>query len=89
MLARREATLTMRGAGRVVGRCPVGDHAMNVSGYSEEDLTVFRQVLDRAVAECAMEIPVELMTRRLFNAAGNGERNPDRLLSLVLARGHF
>jgi hypothetical protein len=59
---------------------------MNVSGYTAEELNIFRDVLDRAVAEAALEIPVELMTQRLFKAAGAGERDRNRLLDIVLDR---
>lgn len=57
---------------------------MDVSGYTAEDLDVFRKVLDRAVAEADIDMPVELMARRLFVAARGGERDPARL---VLGRG--
>jgi hypothetical protein len=59
---------------------------MNVSGFTAEELNDFRDVLDRAVAEAALEIPVELLTRRLFKAASAGERDKDRLLDIVLDR---
>ena len=59
---------------------------MNVSGYQQDELNLFRDVLDRAVAEAALEVPVELMTRRLFKAAQAGERDPTRLLDIVLGR---
>ena len=59
---------------------------MNVSGYTAEELNIFRDVLDRAVAEAVQEIPVDLMTRRLFKAAGAGERDSQRLLDIVLDR---
>ena len=60
---------------------------MNVSGFTQDELDVFRSVLDRAVAEAALDIPVETMTRRLFKAANAGERDPGRLLDFVLGRG--
>jgi hypothetical protein len=60
---------------------------MDVSGYTTEDLDIFRKVLDRALAEADSDMPVELMARRLFVAARSGERDPDRLLALVL--GHM
>lgn len=60
---------------------------MDVSGYTADDLAVFRKVLDRAVAEADSDMPVELMARRLFVAARDGERDPDRLVAAVLGRG--
>lgn len=59
---------------------------MDVSGYTADDLDVFRKVLDQAVAEADTDMPVELMARRLFVAARDGERNPDRLVAAVLGR---
>lgn len=59
---------------------------MNVSGYSADDLEVFRKVLDRAVAEADFDIPIELMARRLFVIARTGERDLDRLVAGVLGR---
>ncbi len=60
---------------------------MNVSGYSAEDLELFRKVLDRAVSEASFDVPVDLMARRLFSFARSGERDPDKLLCAVLGRG--
>lgn len=59
---------------------------MNVSGYTTDELVLFRKVLDRAMAEADFDIPVELMARRLFVIARMGERDPDRLVAAVLGR---
>jgi hypothetical protein len=59
---------------------------MDVSGYTADDLEIFRKVLDRAVSEADTDMPVELMARRLFVAARTGERDQDRLLALVLGQ---
>lgn len=59
---------------------------MDVSGYTTADLEIFRKVLDKAVAESDFDIPVELLARRLFVMARNGERDPDRLVDAVLGR---
>lgn len=59
---------------------------MNVSGYTSDELEIFRKVLDQAVAEADLDIPVELMARRLFVVARTGERDPDRLVAAVLGR---
>jgi hypothetical protein len=62
---------------------------MDVSGYTTDDLILFRRVLDRAIAEADRDMPVELMARRLFVAARGGERDPDQLVAAVLGRGEF
>lgn len=36
---------------------------MDVSGYTTDDLILFRRVLDRAIAEADSDMPVELMAR--------------------------
>jgi hypothetical protein len=61
---------------------------MNVSGYSPTEVKLFRAVLDASMTEslaCGAHIPLELMTRRLFQAAAQGERDPRRLVAAVLA----
>jgi hypothetical protein len=61
---------------------------MNVSGYSQTEVKLFRAVLDASMTEslaCGAHIPLELMTRRLFKAAERGERDPKRLVAAVLA----
>ena len=60
---------------------------MDVSGYTADDLKIFRMVLDQAVAEADVDMPIELMARRLFVAARTGERNKERLVAAVLGRG--
>jgi len=60
---------------------------MLTSGYSAADLKELGAVLDAAVAEAAernLDISMSVMTRRLFDAARWGERNPERLKSEVL-----
>ncbi len=60
---------------------------MNTSGYSTEDLKLLSSVLDAATLEAAernLDLPVSLMTRRLFDAARWGERDPERLKAEVL-----
>ena len=59
---------------------------MNVSGYTTEELEIFKKVLDRAIAEANFDVPIELMARRLFVIARTGERDQDRLVSAVLGR---
>ncbi|MDO9383817.1 MAG: hypothetical protein Q7T86_13245 [Hyphomicrobiaceae bacterium] len=60
---------------------------MKTSGYTAEDLKTLTEVLDAAILEAAerdLDLPVSLMTRRLFDAARWGERDPARLKAEVL-----
>jgi hypothetical protein len=60
---------------------------MNVSGYSANEIKLFRAILDASLAESlasGANIPLDLMTARLFKAAGRGERDPRRLVEAVL-----
>lgn len=60
---------------------------MDISGYTREELSSFQTVLDAAMTEAAerdMEIPLGLMAKRLFQAAGNGVRDFEGLKSAVL-----
>ncbi len=60
---------------------------MNVSGYSATEIKLFRAILDASQAESlasGADIPLDLMTARLFKAAGRGERDPRRLVEAVL-----
>jgi hypothetical protein len=60
---------------------------MNVSGYSANDIKLFRAILDASMTESiasGADIPLDLMTLRLFKAAGQGERDPRRLVEAVL-----
>jgi hypothetical protein len=60
---------------------------MQVMGYSSEELKLFHSVLDRAMSEAtAMDIrvPLHTMTKRLFDAASMGERDPIKLRAAIL-----
>lgn len=60
---------------------------MHTSGYTAEDLQVLSAVLDAAILEAAerdLDLPISVMTRRLFDAARWGERDPERLKSEIL-----
>lgn len=62
---------------------------MNVSGYTQREIKTFGAVLDSAMSEAALADrapPFTQMTRRLFDAAGDGERDPERLKAAVLGR---
>lgn len=64
-----------------------GSQPMDVSNYSREDLAAFSAVLDAAILEAAerdLDLPISLMTRRLFDAARWGERDPARLKAEIL-----
>jgi len=60
---------------------------MNVSGYNSNEIKLFSAVLDVSMTEslaCGADIPLDLMTMRLFKAAEGGERDPRRLVEAVL-----
>lgn len=60
---------------------------MNTSGYSAEDLKQLSAILGAAMLEASernLDLPISLMTRRLFDAARWGERDPARLRSEIL-----
>lgn len=60
---------------------------MHTSGYTAEDLQALSAVLDAAMLEATerdLDLPVSVMTRRLFDAARWGERDPDRLKAEIL-----
>jgi hypothetical protein len=62
---------------------------VDISGYTREQLSSFQTVLDSAMTEAAerdMEIPLGLMAKRLFQAAGNGVRDFEGLKSAILGR---
>ncbi len=60
---------------------------MHTSGYTAEDLQTLSTVLDAAILEAAerdLDLPISLMTRRLFDAARWGERDHVRLKAEIL-----
>jgi hypothetical protein len=60
---------------------------MHTSGYTAEDLQILSAVLDAAILDAAerdLDLPMAVMTRRLFEAARWGERDPARLKAEVL-----
>lgn len=61
---------------------------MKVDGYSSDELKSFHRVLKAAMAEAGarhMDFPISDMITRLFEAADNGERDPAKLRSAILA----
>ena len=62
------------------------NNASNLTKYSREELNVFASVLDAASTEAALkgiELPIDLMSRRLFDAASRGERAPHKLRAAI------
>ena len=60
---------------------------MKCHGYNSAELQSFYGVLDRMVMEVAergLELPVYVMIQRLFEAADQGERDPERLRQAIL-----
>jgi hypothetical protein len=60
---------------------------VDISGYSADELRLFQSVLDAAMTEAAerdIEVPIALMAKRLFHAAGNGVRDLETLKRAVL-----
>jgi hypothetical protein len=60
---------------------------MDISGYSHDELHSFHIALDAAMTEAAerdMDIPLALMAKRLFEAAGNGVRDFEQLKGAIL-----
>jgi len=60
---------------------------MKGHGYNSAELQSFYGVLDRMVTEVAergLELPVYVMIHRLFEAADQGERDPERLRLAIL-----
>lgn len=62
---------------------------MKTQGYTAAELAGFYAVLDRAVceaAECELQISIPTMVQRLFEAADRGERDANKLASIILGR---
>lgn len=60
---------------------------VDISGYTRGELSSFQAILDAAMTEAAergMDIPLALMAKRLFQAAGNGVRDFDGLKNAIL-----
>jgi hypothetical protein len=65
---------------------------MRTHGYSSDELSGFYAVLDRAVriaAEQELGVSVPTMVQRLFEAADDGERDGDHLLSAIFAETYL
>lgn len=60
---------------------------MQVMGYTSDELKLFHRVLDGAICEAIarnIRVPLHTMTKRLFDAASMGERDPEKLRSATL-----
>ncbi len=59
---------------------------MKLTNYSGEELNLFASVLDGAANEAVLkgiELPIDLMSRRMFDAASRGERAPHKLRAAI------
>lgn len=62
---------------------------MNVASYSQADLRRFQEALEAAAEEAGtsgVEVPVELMAKRLFSAAERGLRDVETLKAVALGK---
>ena len=62
---------------------------MNVASYSQADLRRFQEALERAAEEAGaagIDVPVELMAKRLYNAAEKGLRVIETLKAVALGK---
>lgn len=60
---------------------------MNAADFGEDDLTALASAIDAAASKAAgrgLHISVDLMTRRVLDAARWGERDPQRLQEAAL-----
>lgn len=60
---------------------------MDLSAYSSDELKEFESILNAALAEAfanGIHITISVMARRLFAAAREGERGPERLKDIAL-----
>ena len=56
--------------------------------FTVDEISVLQVALDAAMTEAkakGFDVPLDTMLRRLFEAAENGERDPDKLKAAVLA----
>ena len=56
--------------------------------FTVDEISVLQVALDLAMTEATakgFDFPLDLMLRRLFEAAESGERDPERLKAMVLA----
>ncbi|MFA5958063.1 hypothetical protein [Hyphomicrobium sp.] len=62
---------------------------MRTFGYSADELSGFYAVLDRAARQASereVELSISMMRKRLFAAAGQGERDVDKLIQAIFAQ---
>ncbi len=59
---------------------------MKLTNYSREELNLFASVLEGAANEAVLkgiDLPIDLMSRRMFDAASQGERDPSKLRAAI------
>lgn len=62
---------------------------MNIASYTQAELRHFQEALEGAAEEAGvtgLEVPIELMAKRLFAAAEQGLRDVDTLKAVALGR---
>ncbi|HRN89356.1 hypothetical protein [Hyphomicrobium sp.] len=62
---------------------------MNVASYTQAELKRLQEALERASEEAAasgLDVPVELMAKRVFGAAEKGLRDVDTLKEVALGK---
>lgn len=62
---------------------------MNVASYTQAELRHFQEALERAAEEAGaagLDVPVELMAKRVFSAAEKGLRDVDTLKDVALGK---
>lgn len=62
---------------------------MNVASYTQAELRRFQEALEKAAEEAGstgLDVPVELMAKRLFSAAEQGLRDIDTLKAVALGK---
>ncbi len=60
--------------------------AVNLTDYTSDELNLFAGVLDAALNESISKgrcMPFDVMSRRLFDAARRGERDPSKLRAAI------
>ncbi|AGK56268.1 hypothetical protein HYPDE_22908 [Hyphomicrobium denitrificans 1NES1] len=91
LMSRRDlASRRLMCVGRIHGptRLQGRSDTMKVDGYSSDELKSFHRILQAAMTEVSarrVEFPISDMIARLFEAADNGERDPAKLRSAILA----
>lgn len=62
---------------------------MNVASYTQDELRRLQEALERAAEEAeasGLDVPVEMMAKRIFGAAEKGLRDIDTLKDVALGK---